>query len=531
MKTAVLFVLPVVLLAQDAPPIAQDPAKARLEGQVLNSVTNEPVRKARLTLRMNVAATTTYSATSDAMGKFEFANVDPGDYQLSIRHDGFADLVLGARNAARKNPILLAASDRKNDFLVRLVPHGTISGSVLDEDGDPIRNMTVAAMTYLYTNNGRELQVIRSANSNDLGEYRIFDLPPGKYFLKVGHQGIRLLDNPEGADDYGSVFYPSSPQVSGAIVQEVTPGAHLHNLNFNVRKVHYATVRGRVVAPPTAADVFVRMSIVSEDGTSSTSRDVKGKDFQFEFIGVAPGPVHLTGSYLLNGRPYSTYLPIEVGGSDIDGIELRPLPPTVVSGQVRVAGTNAIQGSRLVLQLRAQGIGVFNALVQEDGTFTAVNLPPAAYPLYIDGMPKGLYIKSIHLGTTEITDTTLDLTAGVPPRTELSILLGADGGQISGVVTNENVEPCDGVTVTLIPTGARNSRLFYKFVTTDASGKFTITGIAPGTYRLLAWDKVDNNEVMFDPDFLRPYESAAQTVEIVANDKKTLDLKLTLNKE
>jgi hypothetical protein len=110
-------------------------------------------------------------------------------------------------------------------------------------------------------------------------------------------------------------------------------------------------------------------------------------------------------------------------------------------------------------------------------------------------------------------------------------LLGADGGQISGVVTNENVEPCDGVTVTLIPTGARNSRLFYKFVTTDASGKFTITGIAPGTYRLLAWDKVDNNEVMFDPDFLRPYESAAQTVEIVANDKKTLDLKLTLNKE
>ena len=110
-------------------------------------------------------------------------------------------------------------------------------------------------------------------------------------------------------------------------------------------------------------------------------------------------------------------------------------------------------------------------------------------------------------------------------------MLGADGGQISGVVTNENAEPCDGVTVTLIPTGAHRSRPFYKFVTTDAFGKFIFQGIAPGTYKLLAWDKVDNKAVMYDPDFLRPHESAAQTVEIVANDKKALDLKLTLNKE
>ena len=57
------------------------------------------------------------------MGKFEFANVDPGDYQLTIRRDGFANLVLGTKNAARKTePILLGAGDRKTDFLVRLVP-------------------------------------------------------------------------------------------------------------------------------------------------------------------------------------------------------------------------------------------------------------------------------------------------------------------------------------------------------------------------------------------------------------------------
>jgi hypothetical protein len=51
----------------------------------LNSVTNEPVRKARLTLR----ARNTYTATSDAMGKFAFDNVDPGDYGLMTGRDGY----------------------------------------------------------------------------------------------------------------------------------------------------------------------------------------------------------------------------------------------------------------------------------------------------------------------------------------------------------------------------------------------------------------------------------------------------------
>jgi hypothetical protein len=46
-----------------------------------------------------------------------------------------------------------------------------------------------------------------------------------------------------------------------------------------------------------------------------------------------------------------------------------------------------------------------------------------------------------------------------------------------------------------------------------------------------AWDKVDNNAVMYDPDFLRPFESAAQTVEVLPGSKKSIDLKLTLNKD
>jgi hypothetical protein len=339
MKRLVLLALPALLLAQTPQPVPQDPAKARLEGQVLNSVTNEPLRMTRLTLRMNVAAmttqrgqqpgaTSTYTVTSDAAGRFEFANVDPGDYQLTVRRDGFANLVLGAKYTAHKtDPILLNAGDRKADFLVRLVPYGSISGSVLDEDGDPIREMAVLAMTWHYTTNGRELQEARGASTNDLGEFRIFDVPAGKYFIKVGQRKVQINSGPDSAEDYASVYYPGFPQVSGAIVQEVTPGAQLRNLIFNLRKVRYATIRGRVAAPPNASSVDAGMMMVSDNSSTSTSTNTTGKDFHFEFFGVAPGPIYLTASYILNGKRHSTSLPIEVAGTDIDGIELRPSLP------------------------------------------------------------------------------------------------------------------------------------------------------------------------------------------------------------
>jgi hypothetical protein len=539
MNSALFLALPLALLAQPVQPVPQDPAKARLEGQVLNAVTSEPLRKTRLILRMNAAATntqpavtSTYTVTSDAMGKFEFPNVDPGDYQLTIRRDGFANLVLGAKNSVRKtDPILLGPGDRKTDFLVRLVPLGSISGSVLDEDGDPIRGMAVAAMTWHYTTSGRELQEVRNGYSNDLGEYRIYDVPPGRYFLKVGQRNTRLNPTAEDGEAYSSVFYPGFPQVSGAIVQEVTPGAQLRNLNFNLRQTRYATLRGKVVAPQGATSVNAGMMIVTDNGSSSSSGDVKGKDFQFEFFGVNPGPLYLTGSYLLNGLRYTASLFVEVGGSDIDGIELRPLAPMELGGRVRIEGDTTVQPAQLQVTLDARGQGDFTAAMQDDGSFVFRGVPPANYRVTFSRMPVSLYIKSIHWGTTEITDTALDLTGGVPARTELAIVLGADAGQLAGVVTNDKPEPCEGVTVTLIPTGAHRSRPFYKFPVTDAAGKFTIYGIAPGSYKLLAWDKVDNNAVMYDPDFLRPYEAAAQSVEILPGDKKTLDLKLTLNKE
>jgi hypothetical protein len=273
------------------------------------------------------------------------------------------------------------------------------------------------------------------------------------------------------------------------------------------------------------------MMIVMDDGSMSTSTDVKGKDYQFAFFGVGPGQLYLIGNYQADGQHYTATLAVEVGTNDIDGIELRPMPLIDFGGTVRVAGRAAVPLSQLGLNLETPSHGTTSTAVHDDGTFAFPYLNPDNYRVNLARLPDSLYLKSIHWGTVEITDTSLDLTAGAAARTELSIVLGVDPGQLEGVVTNQNSEPCEGATVTLIPTGAHRSRAFFKFRDTDAAGRFTIRGIAPGSYKVLAWDQVNNNAVMFDPDFLRPYEGSAEAVEITAGGARTLDLKLTLNKE
>ena len=540
--TAIFWLGTGLLLAQPQQPVAQDPDKARLEGHVFNSVSGEPLRKSRLTLSMNVAQqrdtrqppqpAAMYTVTSDAEGKFTFANLDPGDYRLVATHDGFADVRLGNNNGLRKpEPIAFGPSDRKSEFNIKMIPYGTISGVLVDEDGDPIRNLPVAAMSWRYTANGRELREVRTATSNDLGEYRIFDVPAGKYFVKINPQRLSL-NHAETERNFAPVFYPGTLQVSGAVAQELAPGQQLRGLNFNLRNTKFATIRGQVMGPP-GANLNCGLLIATDGGSSSTGGGTDDKDGKFTFRGVPPGPIFVTGGYTIAGQRYDTMVEVDVGSTDINGLELRPVPPMDVTGAIRIAGESAVKPSQISVSLEGPSAGhnqTSGATIRDDGGLLFHLISAGKYRVNI-GRMQNLYIKSIQWGTQDITDLPLDLLAGIPPRTELSIVLGADSGQIEGIATTEKSEPADSATVTLVPVGTHRSRPFYKTVVSDSSGHFTVRGIAPGSYKLFAWDKVDANAVMYDPEFLRPYEALGEAIEVQPSDKKVLELKLIVNKE
>jgi protocatechuate 3,4-dioxygenase beta subunit len=156
---------------------------------------------------------------------------------------------------------------------------------------------------------------------------------------------------------------------------------------------------------------------------------------------------------------------------------------------------------------------------------------PGRYRVSLNRLQQ-LYIKSVRWGLTDVTDTTFDLLSGVPANTQLSIVLGADAGELTGTVLNANSEPVADAVVTLLPSAEqRRSRSFFKTANTDSSGHFTFRGIAPGSYKVFAWDDADPNVVLYDAEFLRPYEGGGQNLEIQSNGKHTVELKLIVNKD
>jgi uncharacterized protein (DUF2141 family) len=542
MRLACLFLLPALCWCQSD---AQQPPeeKATFDGVVLNAVTGEPLRKAKLTLRVNVAgnprsfnpgapqtpAIRPAVATTDTAGKFSFTGIEPGAYRMVVSRDGFGDANFGIPEANKKyEPLAFSPGDHRTGFTVKLTPYGALAGRVSDQDGDAVQGLLVAAMKYRYTTRGRELVEVKNATTDDLGEYRIYNLEPGRYFLRVSPPALRMRLGEEPTDGYVPVYYPGVVEVSGAAPVDLPAGQQVRGLGFTVHQHRQASIRGHV-SVPAGASAQVGLMTMTERGSSSTSTTVNDKDGKFELSGIPPGGIWITGSYNQNGQFAQTQVYLTVGTEDIEGVELRPMPPFDVPGTVRIDGTTTMKLSQLYIQLQGQS-RMATARAKDDGSLLFERVSPFVYRIGA-AILGDLYLKSAQWGTIDVTDSDLDLTAGVPPNTSLSVVMGADGGQVEGHVTNDRSEPCDSAVVTLVPTGSHRSAPFHKRAVSDAAGHFLIKGVAPGSYQIYAWDTVDTNAVMYDPEFLQPYAADGQTVQVAQNDKKDLNLKLILNKQ
>ena len=63
----------------------------------------------------------------------------------------------------------------------------------------------------------------------------------------------------------------------------------------------------------------------------------------------------------------------------------------------------------------------------------------------------------------------------------------------------------------------------YRYLTASDSGQFTLPGIRPGTYKIHAWEQLENGAHQ-DPVFMRPFDSAGLSVTVQNNGAETVQL-------
>jgi len=545
----ILALLPVLTLAQPA----LEKAKCVVSGRVTNALTGEAVKKADVHLdyanrKNQMSGPRGYGGVADADGRFRFEGVEPGEYSLSADRPGFLHSSYGSKapNQAGTNLVLVPGQELA-DLNIALFPQSVISGRVVDEDGDPVQaRVQIFALTWKH---GKQRVRPRGGSmSNDLGEYRCAELPPGKYYVSA-QSGFRMgtseLPAIPGKADIRQVrtFFPDAPNIDSAAPIQVQVGQSLTGMDIRLRTLPTFHVRGRV------AGALAQVSLQSL-GVSIAPKD---SGFYFFFDG---SNVTKKGTFDLGGVPSGSYVlnlysetgnfhvvgnaPIEVGGADINDVTVNVIPAGTLRGRIQVEGASAgaseaanLGSVQIELQPADENVYGWGAsYAKQDGSFSIEDVNPQRYNLRVFPTLEGTYIKTVQLGQQEMLGKELNFTQGVSG--ELLITLSYGVAVASGTVqmpqqdassdTSSN-KPATAASVVLVPDELRPDGSGFEYGNTTQTGTFTIKNVAPGRYHAYALEEMKRDQ-MDNPDFLKQLASKRVEVEVKENDKKQITLTL-----
>lgn len=515
-----------------------------ISGQVTSANDGSPLRKATLTLRPTDNArrgSPSTVSTSDG-GVFLFHQVAPGKYKIHIERNGYVGQDYGARRpGVTGQEVTVGKGARVTGLQAKLLPHGVITGHVRDEDGEPMAGARVQVYRWGFSQGRRQLMPQDSDTTDDRGEYRVYGIAPGKYIVAASSQrggrgpgggpGVApATPDQRGTDEsYATVFYPGTFEASQATTTEVAAGATLQGIDFNLRKVRTVRVSGKVLRASAEGSRGrpLMVTLIAKGSAMlpgmNMPRGMSNSGGTFEIAGVRPGSYTLHAEEADRNLRLTADIPLEVGPAGIDNVTVQLNPGLELAGSFTIEESPNTPAANLGVWLRPRSGaspfgGGLNARSTPDGSFKLAGVTPGDYDVSVSGLPDGFYLKSIRAGEQETIHTGLTIPPGAAPA--LKIVARPNAGALEGTVKNKEGQPVAGSTVVLWPTTKNARQALFKTATTDAQGRYTFSSVAPGDYRLAAFEFLEPGAAQ-DPDFLRAFESKAEKVSIQEKGRET----------
>ncbi len=137
----------------------------------------------------------------------------------------------------------------------------------------------------------------------------------------------------------------------------------------------------------------------------------------------------------------------------------------------------------------------------------------------------GHYVKELRFDNQDALNSAVQVTDDASAGPSIEVILSPNVAQIDGIVTDDKVQRLPGVQVVLVQNQNRERADLFKAATTDQAGRYNMRDIAPGDYKLFAWEALDGSE-FFDPDFLKQYEVFGKAVHVDESAKLAIDTKV-----
>jgi hypothetical protein len=445
--------------ARDSRPAPPPTGTGAIVGTVIAGDTGRPVRRVHVVLSSTTPAVTLGVTTTDD-GGFKFDKLPAGEFTLTASRPGFLDSMFGQKQAGSGRPgtpIVLAEAQKIDRVSLPIARGGVLTGTVVDDRGEPEFGAQVRAMRWVMRTGERTLSSAGSATTDDRGMYRITGLVPGDYLVSAtstdtvasdqavmvakaraeasasggdligaAMQELRMTvasmanssgSGPDEPTGYAPVFYPGTTQPSAATTVTLGVSEERSAVDLSLQLVPLVRISGIVTgAAGQGGSIPVTLTSIGSPVPFPGPRTTRlAADGSFTFSGVAPG------NYNVMAETVNTMIVFRVDGSD------QRLMPTIAG---KPAG-----GPDLPIMWASTDVAV-------------------------DGHPLAPLALALQPGLTMTGRIVASGSSNPPDFTRVRASVAAASG--ASPERNAQVPPA----------------------TADASGHFTMNGLVPGRYRL-----------------------------------------------
>jgi len=550
------FLILSLLAVQTAP----QRVNGAIEGSVVDSVSMLPIANVPITLTIG---TLQIDAVSDQSGRFLIPNLSPGAYVVTSNLDGYFGPEISS--------YVFVTENQTSHTTLLMVPSGSISGNVVDDIGAPVINTAVQVLRVTYRNGIPATESAGGQSTDENGRYNVIHLRPGEYYAAA---------SPKAGGALLRTFSPSGLDLSQATMIRIHAGEEMSGINITLRKGDLYRVSGQVIsAIPDFDPKSSAMSTVTllphanglQDASFATSVTISmlgEANGRFELANIFPGVYDMFASLSdsrSNGVAYGRTT-VTVNGGDVEGVRVTVHRGVDIQGTVTVDGGASPSFNSVRISLQPEGnaarlagyqqVSRFQPTVGSSGAFTIPTVPEGQYRIQVAfappapsptsptrpvanrsidpfapdptpppslvsvplaGAPLGpnSYVADILQGGMTVYNT--GISVGTQAFDPLEVRVRTDGGSVEGIVLDGKLTPFAGATVVLAPmVQLRQNPALYRVAISDETGRFSMTAIRPGDYRLLAWDSITPGAYM-NSEVLSNYVEKEYPVTVAAN--------------
>ena len=554
--------------ARDTSALDPTTGLAALSGRVLRGDTGAAGKRAIVRLAGQDTRDRRTVQTDDN-GRYQFTDLQDGRYTVTVSKAGFITLAYGQKHPRQPAlPIQVDAGRPLVNVNIALPRGSVITGQVVDEDGEPMTRALVQVLRYVYRQGLRQIEPAGTDQTDDRGQYRVFDLEPGEYFVSVtlprrrggvgaGGPGGRGARGGRGGGGLFGTFDVEDPNATGlapsyypgvTMLWEAVPltlglSQEMASVNFAAQLVRMARVGGMVFgpdgSPARGTQVLLTSSEVMGRRQGSMLAGRVDRDGYFEVTNVPPGSYTvqaLSGRGRRDSEPVFASLKIAVDGQDITDLTMMLRHGAEISGMLTFDGTQLPDPSDLERLLVTtspinptpfEQRGGSNAGVEPDGSFVLSDIGGGPRLIRMNRLPDGLQLKAVYLEGQDVIDAPRDFAAG-QSIAGVTLVLTDQITELAGMVHDDRGDAVTEFTVIAFPTDERLWQPQSRHIMAsrpDQNAQYRMRGLPPGDYLLSVVEVVQQGE-WFDPRLLADLRRRAARVTLRDGEHKSLNLGL-----